>query len=192
MLSLKDRIALLESDLLAEPPRISVYRDFPFAILHYDPRDEWQVRREARLLAARLENAGKKVITVSMAELLWQAIEAAEGIDAVVALEKERGFEAAEEQVNCYLSDPDWCPLSDLVAERVAGLDPRTHVVFLVRAAAMAPSLYPLSRLLDEMHGRAEVPTVLFYPGSLEGVAGLRFMGIRQREASSSYRVMVY
>ena len=192
MLSLKDRIALLESDLLAEPPRISVYRDFPFAILHYDPRDEWQVRREARLLAARLENAGKKVITVSMAELLWQAIEAAEGIDAVVALEKERGFEAAEEQVNCYLSDPDWCPLSDLVAERVAGLDPRTHVVFLVRAAAMAPSLYPLSRLLDEMHGRAEVPTVLFYPGSLEGVAGLRFMGIRQREASSSYRVKVY
>lgn len=192
MLSLKDRIALLESDLLADPPRINVYRDFPFAILRYDPRDEWQMRHEARLLAARLENAGKKVITISMAELLWEAIEAAEGIDAIVELEKERGFEAAEEQVNCYLSDPDWRPLSDLLAERLAGLDPRTYVAFLVRAAAMAPSIYPLSRLLDEMHGRAEVPTVLFYPGIPDGSTGLRFMGIRPREAPGSYRVKIY
>ncbi|MGE5573010.1 MAG: BREX protein BrxB domain-containing protein [Bacteroidota bacterium] len=192
MLSLKDRIALLESDVLADPPRISVYRDFPFAILRYDPHDEWQVQREARLLTARLENAGKKVVTVSMAELLWEAIEAAEGIDTIVELEKDRGFEAAEEQVNCYLSDPDWRSLPELLAERLAGLDPRTHVVFLVRAAAMAPSIYPLSRLLDEMHGRTEVPTVLFYPGILEGVTGLRFMRIGQREASGSYRVKIY
>ena len=37
MSSLKDSIALLESDLIAEPPRINVYRDLPFAIMRYDP-----------------------------------------------------------------------------------------------------------------------------------------------------------
>ena len=37
MSSLKERIELLENDLKAVPPRISVYHDLPFAILRYDP-----------------------------------------------------------------------------------------------------------------------------------------------------------
>jgi hypothetical protein len=44
MSSLKDSIALLESDLVAEPPRINVYHDLPFAIMRYDPTEEWQIR----------------------------------------------------------------------------------------------------------------------------------------------------
>ena len=45
MSSLKSRIELLETDLKAVPPRISVYHDLPFAILRYDPADEWELRR---------------------------------------------------------------------------------------------------------------------------------------------------
>jgi len=37
MLSLEKRIALLENDLKAVPPRISVHHNLPFAILRYDP-----------------------------------------------------------------------------------------------------------------------------------------------------------
>ena len=192
MLSLDERIGLLESDLTADPPRISVYRDLPFAILRYDPREEWDVRRKARLLAARLEEAGKKVVTISAARLLWEAIDASEGMGAVVELEKERGFEAAQRQVNVYLSDPDWQPLAGLVVKRLAGLDPRTHVAFLMRAGAMAPAIYQMSRLLDELQGRTRVMTILFYPGTLEGVIGLRFMGLKDREAVGNYRVKVY
>ena len=55
MSSLKDRIELLEDDLKAVPPRISVYHDLPFAILRYEPSDEWALRREVKLLATRLE-----------------------------------------------------------------------------------------------------------------------------------------
>lgn len=192
MISLKDRITLLENDLVANPPRISVYRDLPFAILRYDPQEEWEVRHEARLLAARLENAGKKVVEVSMAELLWEAIDASEGLSAVVDLEKDRGFEAAQEQVNSYLSDPDWCPLPDLLARRIAHLDPQRHVVFLMRAAAMSPAIYQMSRLLDEMQGRTGVMTILFYPGTLEGITGLRFMALKERETPGNYRVKIY
>ena len=61
MSSLKERIELLESDLKAVPPRISVYHDLPFAILRYDPDEEWELRREVKLLATRLEAAGKEV-----------------------------------------------------------------------------------------------------------------------------------
>ena len=56
---LKDSIALLESDLIAEPPRINVYHDLPFAILRYDPTDEWKVRWEIKLLTTRLEARGQ-------------------------------------------------------------------------------------------------------------------------------------
>src|SRR5437870_11993665 len=82
MLLLEEGIKLLEQDLLAKPPRVSVYRDLPFAILRYDPRDEWELRREARHLATRLGNQGWEVVTISLGTLLWQAIEATEGIQA--------------------------------------------------------------------------------------------------------------
>lgn len=192
MLSLKERIELLESDLRASPMRISVYRDLPFAILRYDPEEEWRLRREARLLATRLLDAGKEVVTISLADLLWKVIDEAEGLDALARVERERGFAAAQAQVTTYLTHRDWLPLPDLLTERLHPLDPRRHVAFLTRAAAMAPGIYHLSALLDAMHGRIEVPTVLFYPGSLEGTTGLRFMALKGREALGNYRVKIY
>jgi len=46
--SLKERIELIEADLTAVPPQIAVYHDLPFAIMRYDPNEEWQLRREVR------------------------------------------------------------------------------------------------------------------------------------------------
>jgi hypothetical protein len=51
MLSLPERIDILEKDLLANPPRISAYHDLPFAILHYDPAAEFAARKQMSLLA---------------------------------------------------------------------------------------------------------------------------------------------
>lgn len=192
MLSLAERINLLERDLTSAPMRISVYHDLPFAILRYDPDEEWLIRREARLLATRLGEQGKQVHTISLAELLWQAIVDSEGVETIVEMEEEWGFEAAQEQVTTYLSDPDWQPLPDLLAERIAELNPQKDIVFLTRAAAMAPAVYQMSKLLDEMHGRTLVPIILFYPGTLEGATGLRFMGLKDREALGNYRVKIY
>jgi len=192
MSSLRERIEFLENDLTATPPRISVYHDLPFAILRYEPTDEWQLRREARLLATRLQETGKKVHLISMAELLWKSIDNSEGLDAVVHLERDRGYLAAQEQVTTYLSDRDWRPLATVLAERLAQYDERTSIVFLVRVASMAPGLYHVSKLLDEMHGKTRVTTILFYPGSIEGTTGLRFMDLKDREALGNYRVKIY
>src|ERR1700751_2480710 len=110
MSSLKDSIGHLESDLKAVPPRINVYQDLPFAIMRYDPLEEWELRREIKLLATRLEGVGKEVHLIPMSELLWSALERVhqkdddEGLDAVFALEKERGYVEAQQQVTTYLS----------------------------------------------------------------------------------------
>ena len=189
---LKDRIELLENDLKAVPPRINVYHDLPFAILRYDPAEEWELRKETKLLATRLEAAGKEVHIIPMAEFLWKAIDETEGMEAVVELERDRGYLAAQEQVTTYLSDRDWRPLATLLSERLADYDPAKSIVFLTRVAAMAPGLYHVSKLLDEMHGKTRVTTILFYPGSIEGTTGLRFMDLKDRDALGNYRVKIY
>jgi hypothetical protein len=105
MPSLKDNIAPLESDLKAVPPRINVYHDLPFAIMRYDPTDEWELRREIKLLATRLEAAGKEVHLIPMSDLLWAALEQVhqkddeEGLEAIIDLERDRGYEEAQRQV---------------------------------------------------------------------------------------------
>src|SRR3954451_7928216 len=142
MSSLKERIELLESDLKAVPPRISVYHDLPFAILRYDPGEEWELRREVRLLATRLESAEKEVHLIPLSEFLWKAIEESEGLDEVVELERAQGYPATQAQVTTYLSNPAWKPLATMLADRLSGLDPTRSVVFLTRAAAMSPGIY--------------------------------------------------
>jgi Domain of unknown function (DUF1788) len=127
-----------------------------------------------------------------MSEFLWQAIEQTEGLDAVVELERERGYLAAQDQVTTYLSDRDWRPLADLVAERLQEYDPAKTIAFLTRVAAMAPGIYHISKLLDQMQGKTRVMTILFYPGSIEGTTGLRFMDLKDREALGNYRVKIY
>src|SRR4051794_23236191 len=131
MSSLRDRIELLEHDLKAVPPRISVYHDLPFAILRYDPEEEWELRREVKLLATRLEAAGKEVHLIPMSDFLWKAIEETEGLDEVVPLEQSRGYPAAQEQVTTYLSDRDWLPLAKMLEERLKTLDPAKDIAFL-------------------------------------------------------------
>ena len=190
--SLRDSIRTLEEDLTANPMRISAYHDLPFAILRYDPEEEWSLRREAKYLATRLHHANKQVHTISLAGLLWEAIDDAEGLNAVVELERARGFEAAQEQITTYLSDPDWSPLPEILGERLEHLNPERDMAFLLRAAALAPAIYHMSSLLDKMQGRTSVPTVLFYPGTLAGTTGLHFMGLKDRETTGNYRVKIY
>ena len=192
MSSLKERIELLETDLRAIPPRISVYHDLPFAILRYDPTEEWTLRHEARLLATRLEETGKDVHVIPLSDLLWQSIADTEGLEAIVELERDRGYLAAQEQVTTYLSDRDWRPLADLLARRLASCDPATSIAFLTRVAVMSPGIYHMSKLLDQMQGKTRVTTILFYPGSIEGTTGLRFMDLKDREALGNYRVKIY
>lgn len=198
MSSLKDSIAPLESHLKSVPMQIGVYQDLPFAIMRYDPADEWELRREIKLLATRLETVGKEVHIIPMSELLWSALEQVhakdgdEGLEAVIALEKDRGYVEAQQQVTTYLSSKVWVPLWELLAKRLASFNPETSVVFLTRVAAMSPGILHMSMLLDKMHGKTKVPTVLFYPGSIEGTTGLRFMDLKDRDALGNYRVKIY
>jgi hypothetical protein len=196
VLSLTERIGLLERDLASDPPGFVMTADLPFAIFRYDPghpeEGEWRVRREVLNLKTRVENrTGRRVHVVPLSELFWRSIIESEGLEALTSLERERGFRAAEQQVHTYLSDPDWRNLPTLLAEVAQEFDPRREYLFLTRATVFAPAAYRISALLEQMKGRLAVPTVLFYPGTWTG--SLNYMGMRSDDAlPGSYRVKIY
>jgi len=181
----------LEPALKAADPRphISAYHDMPYAIFRYPPEDEFLVRQEIALLRTRLEQAGKRVTTISLAECMAAALEAEGlGTQALIDAEKSVGLESTVETVHQVISE--YRPLDDLVASRIpAGVDPLRDVVFIVRAGALFP-IYRTSSLLEQLKGKVHVPAVLFYPGELDGTAGLRFMGVL--DAEHNYRPKIF
>ncbi len=194
MSSLPERIDLLEKDLLATPLRISAYHDLPFAILRYDPDSEYQARKQMSLFATRVQNAGRQVHIISVAQVLWAAVRDTEGIDGISEEERQFGFGRAQQTVSTLLSDEAFLPLPDELERRMKGLDPARDVVFIVRVASLGPAIYRSAKLLDAMHGRTLVPMILFYPGTLEGESSLRFLGLPERELTGAYnyRVRIY
>lgn len=181
----------LEPLLRQEDPRpdISAYADMPYAIFRYPPDAEFAFRQERARLATRLENAGKRVTAVSLAECLEAALaDVGYGWADLAAAERSVGLEKAADTVHDVLADH--APLDDLVAARIpADADPLRDVVFVTRAGALFP-FYRTSSLLDQLMGRVRVPAVLFYPGELEGAAGLRFMG--RLDAEHNYRPKIF
>lgn len=174
----------------ADPrPQISAYHDMPYAIFRYLPKEEFAVRKEVALLRTRLEQTGKRVTSVSLAECMYSALEAEGlGTQALVDAEQTMGLEMTIETVHEVLSS--YRPLDELVAERIpTDAQPAHDVVFIVRAGALFP-MYRTSSLLEQLKGKVHVPAVLYYPGVLDGAAGLRFMGIT--DAEHNYRPKIF
>lgn len=174
----------------ADPrPAISAYHDMPYAIFRYPPEAEFAVRQETALLRTRLEQAGKRVTSISLSACMHEALEA-EGLGSEALAEAERsvGLDATIETIHQVLSE--YQPLDGLVATRIPeDADPMRDVVFIVRAAALFP-IYRTSSLLEQLKGKVHVPSVLFYPGELDGAAGLRFMGVL--DAEHNYRPKIF
>lgn len=188
MRSIKERLTVLERDLVAPELAISAYHDLPFAIFRYDPSDELIMRTEMNSLAVRLKNNyDRKIVKISLTGLLFNALgETRGGIEKLAAMEEKMGFEITIQQVHRTISAK--LPLHELVARELEEHHPANNTIaFLYRAGGLFPA-FRTSALLEKLKG--DTPTVLFYPGVLEGTIGLRFMGVC--EAEHNYRPKIY
>jgi len=184
-------IKRLEPVLRETDPRanISSYHDMPYAIFQYSPEDEFDLRGEVSLLKTRLEQIGKRVTVISLAQCLDECLKR-EGLSLkrIETAEKLTGLEKMADTMLEILSVRQ--PLDQLVAEQIPqGADPCIDVVLITRAGALFP-FYRTSSLLEQLKGKIHVPSVLFYPGDLEGPAGLRFMGVL--DAEHNYRPKIF
>ncbi len=194
-MSLLDPLSLrlsrdLESVLGLPDPRakLSAYHDMPYAIFRYDPEEEFELRKQVTLLDTRLTQKGKRIRRISLAECLDVGMRSQRSLEEWFAAEREQGVETIVETVHAVLSE--YTPLVDLVATRMPqSPDPLHDIVFILRTGALFP-VYRTFSLLEQLKGRVHVPTVLFYPGDLDGAAGLRFMGVL--DAEHNYRPKIF
>jgi hypothetical protein len=164
--------------------KLSAYHDMPYAIFRYSPDEEFALRAQVTLLQTRLEQRGKKVTRISLAECLDVAMRSQRPLEEWFVAEREMGIATVVETVHAVLSE--YTPLVDLVANRMpTNADPLHDIVFVLRTGALFP-VYRTFSLLEQLKGRVRVPTVLFYPGDLDGASGLRFMGVL--DAEHNYR----
>lgn len=168
--------------------RLSAYHDMPYALLRYDPEEEFDLRKQVTLLETRLSQKGKRVVRISLAECLDEAMRSQRPLEEWFTAEREQGVQSVVETVHSVLSE--YAPLVELVAKRMPqDPDPLRDVVLIHRTGALFP-VYRTFSLLEQLKGRVHVPTVLFYPGDLDGAAGLRFMGVL--DAEHNYRPKIF
>ena len=201
---LQQAFAALRQDLIHEDgPRISTMRNYRFAIVQYDPSDEFDLRVEVQHLTADLVASGWVVISISLQKLFLDRVRAQgpEWVDRVVAMEgllarkdPARGLSYLKSKVQPLVEGPDGiaADCSRLISE-YAGKHPdcidRT-VALVGRAGALYPFIRT-SALLRHLDGRTRnVPVVLLYPGERRGPTGLSFMGILNPD--NDYRPRIY
>jgi Domain of unknown function (DUF1788) len=175
--------------VLADPrEKLSAYHDMPYAIFHYNPEEEFELRKQITLLGTRLTQKGKRVSRISLAQCLDEAMRSQRPLKEWFTAEREQGTDTIVETVHSVLSE--YAPLVDLVAAQMPDdPDPLRDIVFILRTGALFP-VYRTFSLLEQLKGRVIVPTVLFYPGDLDGAAGLRFMGVLAAE--HNYRPKIF
>jgi hypothetical protein len=201
---LQEAFAALRSDLIQEDgPRISTMRNYRFAIMQYDPSDEFKLRGAVQRLTADLVANGWMVISISLQKLLLDRVRAqgSEWVDRVVQMEErmagielERGLNYLKPRLSPLIEGPDGiaADCSRLICE-YADKHPDTldrTVALIGRAGALYPFIRT-SALLRHLDGRTRnVPVVLLYPGERRGPTGLSFMGILNPD--TDYRPRIY
>jgi hypothetical protein len=187
---------ILEPNLRMHDPRkaISAYDNMPYAIFYYPPDEELAVRKEIGLLRTRLERDGKRVTTVSLAECLETALEEDGTKQARIAADEiKAGVAKMSETLSQILGGDPGCEnglLTDVVARQLPSEgDPHRDLFFMVRAGALFP-FYRTSAICEQLMGRTNIPGVLFYPGTFDGVTGLSFMDAH--DAEPNYRPKIF
>lgn len=208
-MNLKERIAELRRDLLnSAGPQISTMGNFPFAILHYDPEDEFLMREQLYKLVEEMRQQGWSVKDISLLELMLRKLKAPEGeeeLAEVIASEQrlfqKRGIKRSLDYLHQALAHDLEGPeglAEDVIQEiqglleegRQAGRTAGKTLIFLTRVGALYP-FYRASGLLRYLDGKTgQVPVILLYPGTRHGTTSLSFMGVC--DPDSDYRPRIY
>lgn len=201
---LQEAFTALRQDLIHEDgPRISTMRNYRFAIVQYDPSDEFELRTKVQRLSSDLVANGWMILSLDLQALLLDRVRAqgssfAEKVmqmeQRMAAVAPERGLNYLKSKLTPLIEGPDGiaadvsraiCEYADKHPEKVD----RT-LALVGRAGALYP-FYRSSALLRHLDGRTRnVPVVLLYPGERRGPTSLSFMGMVNPD--NDYRPRIY
>lgn len=202
--ALKEAFAALRADLLHDGgPKISTMRNYRFAILRYDPAQEFALRREVRELTEDLRRGGWFVLSISLQSLVLERLQRhGDGwVERLIDMEKrvskidrDRGLAHLKSKITPLIEGPDGLAADcvRVIREHVARHPDQVDrtLALIGRAGAVYP-FFRSSALLRHIDGKTEsVPVVLLYPGERRGPTALSFMGVL--DPDSDYRPRIY
>lgn len=201
---LQDAFDALERDLVhADGPRISTMRNYRYAIVPYDPIDEFTLRAHVRELVGKLTASGWVVLTLSLHKLLLDRLRGLgddivhrliEAERAAATVAPERGINYLRTKLGRELDGPTGIA-ADVSREIGAFTDANPDkaertLVLIGRVGALYP-FFRVSALLKHLDGKSRnIPVVLLYPGERKGASGLSFMG--ELDPDGDYRPRIY
>ena len=201
---LQTAFAALRDDLIDEDgPRISTMRNYRFAIVPYEPSDEFRLRGEVQRLSNDLVANGWVVLSISLQKLLLDRVrsQGEDWVQRVIAMETrlaqmddDRGLNYVKSKLTPLIEGPqgiaaDCSRVITEFADKHPDQVDRT-LALIGRAGALYP-FFRSSALLRHLDGRTRnVPVVLLYPGERKGPTGLSFMGVLNPD--NDYRPRIY
>lgn len=201
---LRAALAALRQDLVHDDgPRISTMRNYRFAIVPYEPSEEFSLRAEVCRLTGELVAHGWVVLSISLQKLLLDRVRAqgpefvarvAEMEKRMAAIQSERGLNYLKSKLAPLVEGPDGISADCsriLTGWAEAHPDRVDRTLALIGRAGTLHPFFRSSALLRHLDGRtANIPVVLLYPGVRRGPQGLSFMGIL--EPDHDYRPRIY
>ena len=134
-----------------------------------------------RCSRTRLEQKGKTITTISLAERLQAALDEQFPLDQQIEAERSVGIEATIETVHEVLSR--YRPLDELVAAAVPSpCEPTRDLCFIVRVGALFP-FYRTFSLLEQLKGKIPDPDHPVLPGRARRPRGPPIHGRPRRRA---------
>jgi Domain of unknown function (DUF1788) len=202
--SLDRAIQSLRSDLLDESgPKISTMRNYRFAVMVYDPKEEYKLRQSIRYLSDDLKSFGWNVKPISLHQLLLNRLKAEDPklIESIVRIEHrlydkdpDRALNHLKEKLSHYIDGVDGIAkdVVDLINAFATEhpLAANRTLILLARAGALYP-FFRSSAMLKLIDGKTRnLPVVLLYPGERKDLNALSFMG--ELTADRDYRPRIY
>lgn len=203
-MSVETAVEALQADLLAEGgPSISTMRNHNFAIVLYDPADEYRLRARVHSLVHLLEkDRGWGVLSIGLHDVLFEHLESklgASGIASLVAQERrlfekdgsatQRSLKHVTDKLGTYVEALAGEVVSRIARFREQNPDADRTLVLLGRAGALYP-FFRSSALLRQLGDQTlNTPVVLLYPGERRD-GGLSFM--KQVDPDRDYRPRIY
>lgn len=197
-------VQALRNDLLDEGgPKISTMRNYRFAILLYDPREEFKLRAQIRILTDDLKGQGWNVLGVSLQRLFLDRLKREEPriLESIIAREyrlyakdPNRALNHLKDKIALYIEGAegiakDVIALIDDFSDKHPGETNRT-LIFLGRAGGLYP-FFRSSALLKHIDGKTNnLPVVLLYPGERRDLNALSFMD--ELPSDRDYRPRIY
>jgi hypothetical protein len=197
-------IADLRKDLLDEGgPRISTMRNYRFAILLYDPTEEFDLRREIRGLSDELKGSGWNVLSISLQKLMIERLKQVNPkvLDSIIRMEHrlydkdpDRALNHLKEKISLQIEGADGIAkdVIDWIDEFVEKypVESNRTLILIGRTGSLYP-FFRTSALLKHLDGKTRnLPVVLLYPGKRQERQSLSFMG--ELSADRDYRPRVY